>query len=115
MSVKEKIQTYLQSDRRRSIYVKELDETIFFSPVMVLEQERIFTRSQGGANSKEFHLATIIEKAENEEGLKLFSAEDSGLLEKLDWKIITRISNAIQGGYSVEKAKEELKKTPFDA
>jgi hypothetical protein len=40
--------------------------------VTVLEWEKIMTLSAGGSNSKEFHIWTIIEKAEDSEGKKVF-------------------------------------------
>ncbi len=106
---------YLQEIRkpesRKEIFVKELNEKIYFSPVTVLEQEAIFARSAGGSQSKGFHLATIVEKAEAEDGKKIFSLEDWPILEKLPWRVITRISNAIQGDYSVEEAKKNSSPT----
>ncbi len=107
------LQEIQKSDSRKEIFVKELNEKIFFSPVTVIEQEIIFSKSADGARSKDFHLATIIEKAENEDGSKIFSIEDRPILEKLPWRVITRISNAIQGDYSVEEAKKNSKETPL--
>ena len=54
------------------------------------------TLSGGGASSKDFHIHTIIEKAEDAEGKKAFTIEDRPYLEKMDWAIISRISNEIQ-------------------
>jgi len=76
--------------------IPELDETIYFTPVNVLEMEKIMTISGGGASSKDFHIWTIIEKAEDSEGKKVFTIEDRPYLEKMDWAIVSRISNEIQ-------------------
>jgi len=76
--------------------IPELDETIYFTPVNVLEMEKIMTISGGGASSKDFHIWTIIEKAEDSEGKKVFTIEDKPYLEKMDWAIVSRISNEIQ-------------------
>ena len=96
MALRDKVIEYLQKDRRRSMEIPELDETIYFTPVNVLEMEKIMTISGGGASSKDFHIWTIIEKAEDSEGKKVFTIEDRPYLEKMDWTIVSRISNEIQ-------------------
>jgi len=105
MSFKDKMIEYLQTDRRKSIAVHELDETIYFSPVTVLEMEKIMTIAQGQTSAT--HVWTVIEKAEDESGKKIFTVEDKPMLEKLDWNIITRISGEILKVASVS----DLKKT----
>jgi len=94
--LRDKVLEYLQKDRRRSVEIPELDEMIYFTPVTVLEMEKIMTLSSGGASSKDFHVWSIIEKAEDAEGKKVFTIEDKPYLEKMDWAIISRISNEIQ-------------------
>lgn len=94
--LRDKVIEYLQKDRRRSVEIPELDEMIYFTPVTVLEMEKIMTLSGGGASSKDFHIWTIIEKAEDSEGKKVFTIEDKPYLEKMDWAIVSRISNEIQ-------------------
>lgn len=106
------LQEIQKAEVRKEIFVQEIKEKIYYSPVTVLDQEIIFSKSAGGANSKDFHIATIIEKAENEDGSKIFSIEDRPMLEKLPWRVITRISNAIQGDYSVEEAKKNSSEIP---
>jgi hypothetical protein len=96
MAFRDKIIEYLQKDRRRSIEIPELDEIIYFTPITVLEMEKILTLSGSGTNSKDFHIHTIIEKAEDAEGKKIFTIEDKPYLEKMDWAIISRISNEIR-------------------
>ena len=96
MALRDKVIEYLQKDRRRSVEIPDLDETIYFTPVNVLEMEKIMTLSDGGASSKDFHIWTIIEKAEDSEGKKVFTIEDKPYLEKMDWAIVSRISNEIQ-------------------
>jgi hypothetical protein len=94
--LREKVIEYLKKDRRRSIEIPEFDEMIYFTPVTVLEMEKIMTLSGSGASSKDFHIWSIIEKAEDAEGKKVFTIEDKPYLEKMDWAIISRISNEIQ-------------------
>jgi|GEM_PF-1477369 len=117
MTIKDKITAYLQADHRQSIFVEELGETIFYNPITVLEMEKILVLSQAGSGgqSKDYHLSVVIEKAEEEGGAKIFSLTDRPMLERLPWRVVTRISNAIQGGYSVRDARNDLKKTPSDA
>jgi len=110
MSFKDKMFEYLQSDRRRSIFVPELDETIYFSPVTVLEMEKIMTISQGQTSAT--HVWTMIEKAEDESGKKIFDAGDKPMLEKLDWNIITRITGEILKIAPVAEVKKTSEKTP---
>ncbi len=111
MTLKDKVYDYVsRQDRRRSIFIPEFDETIYFTPVNVLEMEKIMTLSGGGASSKDFHLWTIIEKAEDSEGKKIFSIEDKPILEKMDWAIISRISNEIQ---RIEPYAETKKNSPI--
>lgn len=110
MALKEKIFEYLHANRRREIFIAEFDETIYFTPVTVLEMEKIMTLSGQGASSKDFHIATIIEKAEDANGRKIFGIEDKPFLEKMDWSIISRISNEIQ---RLERFEETKKNSPI--
>jgi hypothetical protein len=112
MSLKEKIIEHLQSDRRRKIEIPELGEVIWANPVTVLEMEKIMNLSQVGANSKDFHIWSIIEKAEDEEGKKIFTLEDKPYLEKMEWSIITRISNEIHKMIAFDEAKKNSQITP---
>ncbi len=107
MTLKEKIYEYVsRSDRRRSLEIPEFGETIYFTPVTVLEMEKIMNLSGGGTSSKDFHIWTIIEKAEDENGKKIFTVEDKPILEKMDWVIISRISNEIQKIVPIEEIKK---------
>jgi hypothetical protein len=106
MTFRDKILDYLQKDRQRSIEIPELNETIFCTPVTVLEMEKIMALSGGGTSSKDFHIHTIIEKAEDAEGKKVFTIEDKPYLEKMDWAIISRISNEIQRAISFPELKK---------
>jgi hypothetical protein len=112
MSLKDKMLDYLQTDRRRSIHVPEFDETIYVTPVNVLEMEKLMTLSGTGASNKEFHIWSIIEKAEDAEGKKIFGVEDKPYLEKMDWSIISKISNEIHRTVSFDEAKKNSTITP---
>lgn len=110
MSFKDKMLEYLQSDRRKSIYIPELEETIYFSPITVLEMEKILTVSQGQTSAT--HVWTLIEKVEDESGKKIFTVEDKPILEKLDWNIITKITGEILKIGPVAEVKKTSEKTP---
>ncbi len=106
MSLKEKIIQYIASDRRRKIEVPEFGETIYATPVTVLDMEKILSYPEAATNSRDYHIYTIIEKAEDEKGQKIFSPEDKPYLEKMDWAIISRISNDIQEVITPDEAKK---------
>jgi len=101
---------YLNSDKKRSTYVPELDATIYFTPITVTQMEKIMTVAQGGTAAT--HIWTLIEKAENEDGSKAFGAEDKPFLEQLDWSIITKITGMIMNISPIEEVKKTSEKTP---
>lgn len=103
---REKVIEYVQKDRRRSMEIPELEETIYFTPTTVPEMEKIMILCRGGASAKDFHIHTIIEKVEDSEGRKVFTIEDIPYLEKMDWAIITRISNEIHRVMSLSEIKK---------
>jgi len=110
MSLKEKMMEYLNSDRRKSIYVPELNETIFFTPVTVMQMEKIMTAAQGGTSAT--HIWILIEKAEHEDGSKAFTVEDKPFIELLDWNIVTRISGEILKVIPVSEVKKTSENSP---
>lgn len=105
MGLKEKMMEYLNSDRRKSIYIPELEETVYFSPITVLQMEKIMTVAQGG--TAPIHVWTMIEKCEKADGSKAFGAEDKPFIEQLDWTIVTKITGEILKVSAIE----DLKKT----
>ena len=114
--VQEKFLDYLKKDRRRSFNLKEFDPdlycVIFYSPMTVLDMEKILTLSGGGASTKDFHIFTILEKAETENGEKAFSIDFRPHLEKMDWDIISGISNRINRRPLVSEVKKTSEITP---
>lgn len=112
MSLKDKIYECLKEPRRRRIEIPELAEAVYTGPVTVLEMDKIMTLSGGGSSSKDFHLWTLIEKAEDEGGKKIFGIEDKPFLEKMEWSIISRISNEIHRTISFDEAKKNSPITP---
>ncbi len=112
MALKEKVYNYFRENQKRSFYVERFDETIYFSPVTVLEMQKISTLSGEGGNRKDFPVWTLIEKAEDSEGKKIFTIEDKPFLEKLPWRIVVDISEAIHGMAGGEEIKKNLEKMP---
>lgn len=107
MSLKEKVMTYLQSDKRRSIKVTEFDEEVFFTPITVLEMQKLRTMSSGGTDVSAMHVFTIIEKCQDSEGKKIFGIEDKPFLEQMPWNVIVNLSNEILGsGATPEETKK---------
>jgi hypothetical protein len=113
MNFKEKFQEYLQQPHRKSVEIKEpgLEGTIHFTPLTVLEMEKVRTASQG--NNAAFNVWLLIEKAEDEEGKKLFSAEDKPFLEKMPWSVITDVVAVIMKIPGMEELKKNLTTTPI--
>jgi hypothetical protein len=108
MALKEKIYNFFRENQKRSFHVEKFDETIYFSPVTVLEMQKFTTLSGEGKDQKDFHIWTIIEKAEDSEGKKIFSVEDKPFLEKLPWRVVIDISEAIHGLPNVKEIKKNL-------
>jgi len=109
MSLKEKMMDYLNSDRKRSIYVPEFNETVYFTPITVVQMEKIMTLSQNSMSAT--HVWTIIEKAEKEDGSKAFGVEDKPFIEQVPWSIVTKITGEIMNVVPVEEVKKNSEKT----
>jgi hypothetical protein len=109
MALKQKMMDYINFDKRKSIYIPEWEETIYFTPITVTQMEKIMTLAQGGTAAT--HVWTLIEKAENQDGTKAFGAEDKPFLEQLDWNIVTRITGELLKIPSVEEEKKTSGRT----
>jgi len=112
MNLKEKMIQYVGSSRRKSVYVPEFDDSIYFNPITVLQMDKIMTLSQGSSGA--IHIWTIIEKAEHEDGSKAFGLEDKPFLEQLDWAVVTRITGEMLKTSSVDELKKTSEKTGSD-
>jgi len=111
MGLKEKVYTFLQENKRTEIHIPELGETAFSSPVTTVDMEKILTLSNRGQDSKDFHVWTIIEKLEDQEGRKIFGPEDKPFIEKLPWKMVIEISGKIQDLTEIAEVKKTSEKT----
>lgn len=89
--LKEKVVDHLaRQDRRRSIYIPEFDETIYFSPIGIVQFERVAKLAK--VSVAEASVALIIAGAEDARGRKIFSAGDSEILKNVEFQIIARIA-----------------------
>ena len=111
MSLKEKIYDHVSHPVRREIQVPEFEETVYYTPITVLEMEKILTLSGRGASTKDFHIWTLIEKAEDADGKKIFSIEDKPILEKMGWKTLIDITNKIGGTVPPGETKKNWSQT----
>lgn len=102
---------HLACQDRRSIYIAELDETIYFSKINIIEWEKIVKLSKKSLASASIYM--IIEKAEDANGNKVFSAADRPLLEKIEWKIILQITNGMAKEIFPAEAKRPLSGIPL--
>jgi hypothetical protein len=79
--------------------------------VTVLEMQKLSTLSGEAKDRKDFHIWTLIEKVEDAEGKKIFTVEDKPFLEKLPWRVVIDISEAIHnmaGGEGIKKNLETI-------
>jgi len=93
-------------NEKESLEIPELGITVYYKPVTVLEMDKIFAMSGGGASTKDFHVFTWIEKIEDENGFKIFSVEDRPYIEKLPWALVSRVSNIIHKATPVNELKK---------
>ena len=84
--------------------------TVYFTPLTVLEMQKVKTLSQGDDTA--FGTWLVIEKVEDEAGNKCFSAEDKPILEKSDWDLVNEINKRILKLTPPAEVKKTLEKTP---
>jgi len=101
---------YLQKDHRKTIYIPELDETVYLSPMSVLEHIKI--KTLGGDVSGELNVWTVIEKAQDKDGNNLLSAADKPFVEKMPTMMIAKIANLAMGIEDLETVKKTSETTP---
>lgn len=104
---------------RRSLYIPELKETVYWYPITAGERQRILTAA-GFKYSKDtvfldnakYKTSLIIEKLEDKEGKKIFqnTPEHKDLLmNRIDDELLTRIANAIDSPRTEEEIIDEAK------
>lgn len=117
MPAKEKFYEYIGKKQRKKIEIPEIGETIYFTPVTIAEMELIRVKSQINISGQvipridnaAFTIWSIITKAENETGEKIFGDADKPFLDQLDFNIAARIVNAIHGTEPIEDIVKKFK------
>jgi len=104
----EKATALFESRRQlRSIRVEELDETIYYYPVMTVEEVREITaHRQGGEVTADALIATLIVRARDADGNRMFHKADRvTLAKKVDIELIASIVNRmVDEGLDMESA-----------
>lgn len=120
MSLKEKIYHYVGAKERKSVDLPEFGEKVYFTPISVGEMQIIRAKSQvlvqgqgygviPTIDNAAFNIWTIITKAEDEAGNKIFSDADKPILDQMDFYTVSKICNAIHEIESFEKTMEKFK------
>ena len=112
MGFREKFFEYMDSKARKSYFVPQLGEKVYWTPITVLEIEKI--RTLAGGDRKEMNIWTLIEKAEDEEGKKIFTVNDKPFLENQDFTIVYGICDEMMKTQPLEEVKKTSEKTPSD-
>ena len=94
----------------KSVKVPEWGTTVFYRPVTLDEQGVIFGLQNEGKTAEAVAM-TIILRARNEDGSKMFKkAEKFEIMHKVDPDVITNIINAMSEIDLVDEDEEELAK-----
>ena len=102
-SVLEKAQTHFKNiidDEMKSYYCKEWDSTVYYKPTLTWkEQSEILDAGQ--KSSADAIIKTLIIRARNKDGSKMFSNVDKVILENdVDPDVIVKVVGAINLGSS---------------
>lgn len=117
MSVKSKLFDYVGQQKKKSIEIPEIGETIYFGPITVAEMDMIRTMSSVNIpgepmprmNNAAFMIWTIIKKAENEAGEKIFADADRPFFDQMEYSIVGKVANAMLGIETPEQMKAKFK------
>lgn len=117
MSIKSKLFDYVGQQKKKSIEIPEVAETIYFGPITVAEMDTIRTMSSVNVpgepmpriNNMAFSIWTIIKKAEDESGEKIFTDADRPFFDQMEFSIVQKVSNAMLGVETPEQIKAKFK------
>jgi hypothetical protein len=117
MSIKSKLFDYVGQQKKKSIEIAEIGETIYFGPITVAEMDMIRTMSSVNVpgeplprmNNASFMIWTIIKKAENEAGEKIFTDADRPFFDQIEYSIVGKLANAMLGVETPEQIKAKFK------
>lgn len=104
---------------RRSLYLPELDETVYWYPMTAGERQRIlnaagfkYSKDTVYLDNAKYKTSLVIEKLEDKDGRKIFqnTPEHKDLLmNRIDDELLTRIANAIDTPRTEEEVINEAK------
>lgn len=104
---------------RKSLYIPELDETVYWYPMTAGERQRIlnaagfkYSRDTVFLDNAKYKTSLIIEKLEDKDGKKIFqnTPEHKDLLmNRINDELLTRIANAIDPPRTEEEVIDEAK------
>ena len=104
---------------RRSLYLPELDETVYWYPMTAGERQRIlnaagfkYSKDTVYLDNAKYKTSLVIEKLEDKDGRKIFqnTPEHKDLLmNRIDDELLTRIANAIDTPQTEEEIINEAK------
>ena len=104
---------------RRSLYLPELDETVYWYPMTAGERQRIlnaagfkYSRDTVFLDNAKYKTSLIIEKLEDKDGKKIFQnipEHKDLLMNRINDELLTRIANAIDPPRTEEEVIDEAK------
>lgn len=104
---------------RRSLYLPELDETVYWYPMTAGERQRIlnaagfkYSKDTVYLDNAKYKTSLVIEKLEDKDGRKIFqnTPEHKDLLmNRINDELLTRIANAIDPPRTEEEVIDEAK------
>lgn len=104
---------------RRSLYIPELDETVYWYPMTAGERQRIlnaagfkYSRDTVFLDNAKYKTSLIIEKLEDKDGKKIFQnipEHKDLLMNRINDELLTRIANAIDPPRTEEEVIDEAK------
>ena len=104
---------------RKSLYIPELDETVYWYPMTAGERQRIlnaagfkYSKDTVFLDNAKYKTSLIIEKLEDKDGKKIFQnipEHKDLLMNRINDELLTRIANAIDPPRTEEEVIDEAK------
>jgi len=117
MSLVEKLEKLKRE--RKSLYIPELDETVYWYPMTAGERQRIlnaagfkYSKDTVFLDNAKYKTSLIIEKLEDKDGKKIFQnipEHKDLLMNRINDELLTRIANAIDPPRTEEEVIDEAK------
>ena len=117
MSLVEKLEKLKRE--RKSLYLPELDETVYWYPMTAGERQRIlnaagfkYSKDTVYLDNAKYKTSLIIEKLEDKDGKKIFQnipEHRDLLMNRINDELLTKIANAIDPPKAEEEMVDEAK------